>query len=154
MTIYLLEISRDLQMLFTAVTYLAKGEVLRHYSVKVGKARICLMSTQRPTVSTSEQELISFLQSAANCSRWFVARGFFYPEDGGIRSSETLVHTRSTRRHIPEHGILHSHRRENLKSYMIKWGFPLFQPVFTSSVKGNKNPVKYTVRDQYRELML
>jgi hypothetical protein len=34
-----------------------------------------------------------------------------------ILSSETSVHTRSTRRHIPEDGILHSHRRENLKSY-------------------------------------
>jgi hypothetical protein len=33
-----------------------------------------------------------------------------------IRSSETSVHTRSTRHHIPEDGILHSHRRENLKS--------------------------------------
>jgi hypothetical protein len=32
-------------------------------------------------------------------------------------SSETLDRTRSTRRHIPEDGILHSHRRENLKSY-------------------------------------
>jgi hypothetical protein len=32
-------------------------------------------------------------------------------------SSETSVHTRSTQRHIPENGILHSHRRENLKSY-------------------------------------
>jgi hypothetical protein len=31
------------------------------------------------------------------------------------RSSETSVHTRSTWRHIPEDGILHSHRRENLK---------------------------------------
>jgi hypothetical protein len=31
-----------------------------------------------------------------------------------IRSSETWVHTRSTRRHIPEDGILHSQRRENL----------------------------------------
>jgi hypothetical protein len=36
-----------------------------------------------------------------------------------IRSSETSVHTRSTRRHIPEDGILHSHRCENLKSYII-----------------------------------
>jgi hypothetical protein len=35
-----------------------------------------------------------------------------------IRSSEASVHTRSTRRHIPENGILHSHRCENLKSYM------------------------------------
>jgi hypothetical protein len=33
---------------------------------------------------------------------------------GGCRQS---VHTRSTRRHIPEDGILHSHRRKNLKSY-------------------------------------
>jgi hypothetical protein len=35
-----------------------------------------------------------------------------------IRSSETSVHTRFTRRHIPENGILHSHRCENLKSYL------------------------------------
>jgi hypothetical protein len=31
--------------------------------------------------------------------------------------SETSVYTGSTRRHIPEDGILHSHLRENLKSY-------------------------------------
>jgi hypothetical protein len=37
-----------------------------------------------------------------------------------IRSSETSVHTRSTRRHIPEDGILHSHRCENLKSCTIE----------------------------------
>jgi hypothetical protein len=36
-----------------------------------------------------------------------------------IRSSETSVHTRPTRRYIPEDGILHSHRREILKSYKI-----------------------------------
>jgi hypothetical protein len=34
-----------------------------------------------------------------------------------IHSSETSVHTRSTRRHIPEYGIIHSHRCGNLKSY-------------------------------------
>jgi hypothetical protein len=37
------------------------------------------------------------------------------------RSTETSLHTRSTRRHIPEYGILHSHRRENLKSYISSW---------------------------------
>jgi hypothetical protein len=35
-----------------------------------------------------------------------------------LRSSETSVLTRATRRKIPEDTILHSHRRENLKSYI------------------------------------
>jgi hypothetical protein len=33
--------------------------------------------------------------------------------------SETLVLTRTTRRYIPDNTILHSHRRENLKSYKL-----------------------------------
>jgi hypothetical protein len=36
-----------------------------------------------------------------------------------IRSSETWVHTRCTRHHIPDDGILHSHCCENLKSYTV-----------------------------------
>jgi hypothetical protein len=40
-------------------------------------------------------------------------------------SSETLVLTRATRRNIPEEEILHSHRRENLKSYISLTGCTL-----------------------------
>jgi hypothetical protein len=53
-----------------------------------------------------------------------------------IRSCETPVLARTTRRNIPEDGILHIHRRENFKSYTslnawtLKW-------------KRNVSPVKY-----------
>jgi hypothetical protein len=36
-----------------------------------------------------------------------------------LSSSGTLVLTRATRRNIPEDASLHSHRRENLKSYIF-----------------------------------
>jgi hypothetical protein len=41
-----------------------------------------------------------------------------HPDDGGAKFFETSVLTRATWL-IPEDGILHSHRRENLKSYIV-----------------------------------
>jgi hypothetical protein len=40
-----------------------------------------------------------------------------------LSSSETSVLKRATRRNIPEDDILHSHRRENLKSYIAQTGW-------------------------------
>jgi hypothetical protein len=42
-----------------------------------------------------------------------------------IRSSETSVLTKVTWRYIPEDGILHSHRRENITSYIALTGWTL-----------------------------
>jgi hypothetical protein len=43
-----------------------------------------------------------------------------------IRSSEMSAHTRPTRRHIPEDGIIHSHHCEKLKSHVICITLPNF----------------------------
>jgi hypothetical protein len=42
-----------------------------------------------------------------------------------VRSSETSVLTRATQRNIPEDVILHSHLRENIKSYIALTGWTL-----------------------------
>jgi hypothetical protein len=42
-----------------------------------------------------------------------------------LSSSETSVLIRVTRRNIPEDAILHSHRRESLKSYIALTGWTL-----------------------------
>jgi hypothetical protein len=43
---------------------------------------------------------------AAHNLQWFLAPEFSTLKMEAILSSKTSVHTRSTRRHIPEHGIL------------------------------------------------
>jgi hypothetical protein len=48
------------------------------------------------------------------------------------RSSETSVLTRATLRNLPEDIILHSHRRENIKSFILAYIFIYFQNNFCS----------------------
>jgi hypothetical protein len=49
-----------------------------------------------------------------------------------LSSSETSVLTRATRRNIREDDILHSHHRENLKSYIKRLGLGVGRNVFAS----------------------
>jgi hypothetical protein len=53
-----------------------------------------------------------------------------------IRSFETLVLTRAIQRHIPEDGIVHGHRSENLKSYIALTCWALY-------LRRNVSPVRY-----------
>jgi hypothetical protein len=53
-----------------------------------------------------------------------------------LRSSETSVLTRVTRRNIPEEFILHGDRRETLKSYIALTGWDLLRRL-------NVSPVRY-----------
>jgi hypothetical protein len=66
--------------------------------------------------SSEECRLLGYLQTPAHTG--FLLTDFSTLKMEAILFSEASVYARSTRRHIPEDGILHSHRRANLKSYM------------------------------------
>jgi hypothetical protein len=68
---------------------------------------------------------IGELGTSAVTSNWSTLRRNTNYKKKGALSFEISVLTRVTRRHIPEDGILHSRRRENLKSYTALTGLSL-----------------------------
>jgi hypothetical protein len=70
-----------------------------------------------PRLTESSVFLSSDNQSAVTCLPVISCYSPALKMDA-IRSSETSVQTRPTQCYIPEDDILHSHHRENLKSYM------------------------------------
>jgi hypothetical protein len=78
--------------------------------------------TYRPHHQVDNNSDIVFLRSVL----WLLGKWFLVTLNMEvISSSETSVLARATRHNIPEDGILHSHRRENLKSYMALTGWTL-----------------------------
>jgi hypothetical protein len=73
--LFLLKMSRDLQMLFAAITHLVEGLSLEtFFTLKVEKSLICFAGIYRPTLSIIEQQLILFLKTltrnkASRCCR-------------------------------------------------------------------------------------
>jgi hypothetical protein len=83
--------------------------ILKEYDRRVQTELICLhIGTNRGS------HLLTLVPRSRNFIPWRWRRC----------SSETSVYIISTRRHIPEDGILHSHRRDNLKpSWLWTFGF-------------------------------
>jgi hypothetical protein len=68
--------------------------------------RLCRIAGINYIVIQNKYEMVKLMKFMKNAVTWDV--------------EGTSVHTRSTHRHIPEDGILHSHRCENLKSYIMQ----------------------------------
>jgi hypothetical protein len=62
--LFFLKMSKDLQMMFSAITHIVEGLNLEKFlTLKVEKSLICLAGIGKPTVSIIEQQLILFLKT-------------------------------------------------------------------------------------------
>jgi hypothetical protein len=111
------EVSEEISVSFIRVT-------------KIGELRTTLAkTTNQRTLRRSTKAHFVFLRSVGQ----LLFRASVVPSSPilvtmmkeALRSSETSVLTRATLRNIPEDGILHSHRRDNLQSYIILTGWAL-----------------------------
>jgi hypothetical protein len=85
----------------------------------------------------SEERIASIfrVEKSTSVSRWLQDADFSTLKMEAIRSTETSVHTRFIWRHIPEGDIIHSHCRENLKSYRMKLRSNVCVVIFSKNLK-------------------
>jgi hypothetical protein len=91
-----------------------EGGIVGHMGInREGRGRVSRDQVERPGEQVAESVWSPHAHAGSSLA------DFSTLKMEAIRSSETSVHTTSTWRHIPEDGILHSHRCENFKCYVI-----------------------------------